>query len=80
MANGRVFKYGDRENQLGDYFLKLLPANKTQRALAGFGIHGTPDETTVTRSLSNGCIRMRNADVEKLYCIVPSGTPVTITD
>ena len=79
-ADGRVFKYGDRENQLGDYFLKLLPANKTQRVLAGFGIHGTPDETTVTRSLSNGCIRMRNADVEKLYCIVPSGTPVTITD
>ena len=39
-----------------------------------------PDETTVTRSLSNGCIRMRNKDVEKLYCLVPSGVPVVIRD
>lgn len=77
-SDGRVFKHGEKENQLGDYFLKLVFTQKNQRARDGFGIHGTPDETTVTRSLSNGCIRMRNADVEKLYYLVPSGTPVYI--
>lgn len=79
-SDGRIFKHGEKENQLGDYFLKMIPARKTQRQRAGFGIHGTPDETTVTRSLSNGCIRMRNADVEMLYYLVPAGVPVHITD
>lgn len=79
-SDGRIFKHGEKENQLGDYFLKMIPARKTQRQRAGFGIHGTPDETTVTRSLSNGCIRMRNADVEKLYYLVPAGTQVNIRD
>jgi LysM repeat protein len=79
-SDGRIFKHGEKENQLGDYFLKMNPSHKTQRQRAGFGIHGTPDETTVTRSLSNGCIRMRNADVEMLYHLVPSGTRVCITD
>ncbi|MBR1953081.1 MAG: L,D-transpeptidase family protein [Lentisphaeria bacterium] len=77
-SDGRIFKHGEKENQLGDYFLKLVSVSKKQRARQGFGIHGTPDETTVTRSLSNGCIRMRNADVEKLYYLVPSGTQVYI--
>ena len=53
-------------------------AGKPGMPLLGYGIHGTPDETTVSRSLSNGCVRMRNKDVEKLYVLVPSGVPVTI--
>ena len=78
LADGRVFKYGQPENQLGDYFLKLAPVTAPGRPLLGYGIHGAKDEAAVGRSLSNGCIRMRNADVEALYYIVPSGTRVVI--
>ena len=79
-GDGRVFKYGENGNQLGDYFLKLAAVGNPKRPLLGYGIHGTPDETTVTRSLSNGCIRMRNIDVEKLYYLLPAGVPVEIRD
>ncbi|MBQ9501023.1 MAG: L,D-transpeptidase family protein, partial [Lentisphaeria bacterium] len=78
--DGRVFQHGESGNELGDYFLKLAAAGTPDRPLLGYGIHGTPDESSVMRSLSSGCIRMRNAEVEKLYHIVPAGTPVEIGD
>ena len=78
LPDGRVYKYGQPENQLGDYFLKLAPVQAPGRPLLGYGIHGAKDESAVGRSLSNGCVRMRNADVEALYYIVPSGTRVVI--
>ncbi|HET7657277.1 MAG TPA: L,D-transpeptidase family protein [Bacillales bacterium] len=43
-----------------------------------FGIHGTNRPYLVGRSVSSGCIRMRNRDVEELYPKVPVGTPVDI--
>lgn len=80
LPDGRVFKYGDAENQLGEYFLKLAPSSAPGRPLLGYGIHGAKDESTVGRSLSSGCIRMRNADVEALYYLVPTGTQVSVTE
>ena len=80
MPGGGVVKYGDPENPLGNYFLKLAPTGSPDRPLLGYGIHGTQDESDITRSLSNGCIRMRDADVSKLYIIVPARTPVEIID
>lgn len=77
---GKVIKYGDPENMLGDYFLKLAPTGTPDKPLLGYGIHGTRDDASVTKSQSNGCIRMHNADVETLYRIVPSRTPVEIVD
>jgi lipoprotein-anchoring transpeptidase ErfK/SrfK len=41
-------------------------------------IHGTPQPWTIGRRSSHGCIRMRKADVERLYDIVAMGTPVFI--
>lgn len=41
-------------------------------------IHGTPQPWTIGRRSSHGCIRMRRADVEKLFDIVAVGTPVFI--
>lgn len=78
--DGRVYPYGDPENQVGSRFLKLAPAATPTNPFLGLGIHGTPDESTVTRSLSSGCIRMRNAEVEFLFMLVPVRTPVEIID
>jgi lipoprotein-anchoring transpeptidase ErfK/SrfK len=41
-------------------------------------IHGTPEPWSIGHRSSHGCIRMKRADVEQLYDIVPDGTPVFI--
>jgi hypothetical protein len=44
----------------------------------GYGIHGTDHPETVGQSVSHGCVRMRNEDIERLYPMVAIGTPVYI--
>ena len=44
----------------------------------GYGIHGTTDPASIGSHATAGCVRMRNADVEELYAIIPEGTQVTI--
>ena len=44
----------------------------------GYGIHGTNAPESIGRSVSHGCVRMRNEDIERLYDMVPVGTPVYI--
>ena len=41
-------------------------------------IHGTPEEGRIGRPASHGCIRMRNADVIRLFDDVAVGTLVDI--
>lgn len=41
-----------------------------------YGIHGTIDDSSVGRAVSNGCIRMHNEDVEELYALISPGTQV----
>jgi hypothetical protein len=43
-------------------------------------IHGTPPTEPMGVPRSHGCIRMRNADVVRLFDLVPAGTPVLIGD
>ena len=44
----------------------------------GYGIHGTDTPSSIGRSASHGCVRLRNEDIETLYRMVPIGTPVYI--
>ena len=44
-----------------------------------YGIHGTNHPDSVGHYVSNGCIRMHEEDVEKIYDMVEVGTPVEIT-
>ena len=43
-------------------------------------IHGTPEERTIGRPASYGCVRMRSGDVMQLYDIVGRGAKVTIVN
>lgn len=45
-----------------------------------YGIHGTDKPYSVGSSMSHGCIRMRNRDVEELYPLIPVGTRVKIME
>ena len=44
-----------------------------------YGIHGTNKPESIGHYVSNGCIRMREQDVEALFDLVEIGTPVEIT-
>jgi len=62
------------------------PANPLGERWVGFahgdgwtvGIHGTPRPELLGQAVSGGCIRMRNADVIRVYERVRLGTPVIV--
>jgi lipoprotein-anchoring transpeptidase ErfK/SrfK len=43
-----------------------------------YGIHGTPEPSTVSKTQSHGCIRLTNWDADELAGMVAAGTPVVI--
>jgi lipoprotein-anchoring transpeptidase ErfK/SrfK len=43
-----------------------------------YGIHGTPEPSTIDKTQSHGCIRLTNWDAEELAGMVAAGTPVVI--
>src|SRR3954471_5665147 len=43
-----------------------------------YGIHGTNNPSSIGKSVSHGCIRMKNKDVLELASMVPVGTSVHI--
>jgi lipoprotein-anchoring transpeptidase ErfK/SrfK len=53
----------------------VQPKLPTRGSLA---IHGTNDGGGIGRAITEGCIRMHNADVLKVSAWVPSGSPVVI--
>ena len=44
----------------------------------GYALHGTDEPNSIGTSVSHGCVRLRNEDIETLYQMVPVGTPVYI--
>ena len=59
-------------------WLRGLEAQNAHAFQRGIYIHGTPQEKTIGRPASYGCIRMKSSDVEELYNRVPVGTVVQI--
>jgi len=74
--DGRVLKYGDPRNILGTRWIGF----KENDRYRGYGIHGTDDENTIGRNVSNGCVRMRNADVEEVFSMLMPGDAVEIVE
>lgn len=76
--DGKIYKFGEKENVLGTHWLKIDPAGDTDKAFVGYGIHGTWDKGSITKSMSNGCVRMVNEEVGELFNYIPRRTPVKI--
>ena len=76
---GRAIPFGTKENVLGTRWMALKPVGNTDQHLRGYGIHGTWKPESIGSKCSNGCIRMRNEEVEELFTIVPYKTSVKIT-
>lgn len=66
--------FGDPQNPLGT---RWLAWNLDGRGTS-LGFHGTNDPTSVGQRISDGCIRMRNEDVEQLFEILPVGAEVRV--
>lgn len=60
------------ENPLGSRWLGF--------DLPEYGIHGTRDPRSIGKPVTKGCVRLKNADVEELFTLLPKGTQVTIVD
>ncbi|MFR9553048.1 MAG: L,D-transpeptidase [Rikenellaceae bacterium] len=58
----------------GDYFIRLLTPPHT-----GIGIHGTHAPRSIGSRASEGCIRLKNKNLRRLYPYVYLGMPVMIT-
>jgi lipoprotein-anchoring transpeptidase ErfK/SrfK len=41
-------------------------------------LHGTDDPASIGRAATHGCVRLANADMRRLFALVPAGTPVSI--
>src|SRR5436189_1833288 len=59
-------------------WLKGLEASNAHAFSRCIYIHGTPEEKTIGRPASYGCIRMKSQDVTDLYAQLPIGTLVEI--
>ncbi|MFI0396227.1 L,D-transpeptidase [Paracoccus jiaweipingae] len=66
---------GGPKNPLGARAMYLYDAKGNDTAIR---IHGTTEPGSIGRSVSNGCIRMRNEAVMDLFDQVPVGTPVYV--
>jgi lipoprotein-anchoring transpeptidase ErfK/SrfK len=61
-------------------WLRGLEASNAHAFSRCIYIHGTPEEKTIGRPASYGCIRMKSRDVAKLYAQLPVGAIVEIVD
>ena len=61
------------KNAYGNWFIRLKTYPHT-----GIGIHGTHDPNSIGTRATEGCIRLNNADLDKLQPLVKMGMKVTI--
>ncbi|HIU64506.1 MAG TPA: L,D-transpeptidase [Candidatus Avacidaminococcus intestinavium] len=65
---------GEIAGAYGPWFISL------ETGWDGIGIHGTHDPASIKTMVSEGCIRMHNADLEELLPKVVEGTKVIIEE
>ena len=65
---------GEIEGAYGPWFISL------ETGWDGIGIHGTHDPASIRAMVSEGCIRMNNADVEELKAKIEPGAKVMIQE
>ena len=66
----------------GDYAYGLSGYSPTLQSFDGYdaeiGLHGTGDPSSIGHSVTHGCVRLNNADIDSLVPMLPLGTPVEI--
>jgi lipoprotein-anchoring transpeptidase ErfK/SrfK len=65
--------YGDKRNVLGTRWMAFEES-------PSLGIHGTTQPESIGKKISNGCVRMFNADVEEVYDLIPKGAKIVVEE
>ena len=76
VSDKRVLAEDGGGGDLGSRWLGLNTQGR--RHIKQVGIHGTNDPDSIGGYTSLGCVRLHDADVEKIYDSLPVGTKVTI--
>lgn len=63
--------FGDPENPLGTRWISW-------DGRVGYGYHGTWEPEAIGTAASDGCVRLRNEDVERLFEILPVGAEIDV--
>ena len=71
-----VYKYGHPKNVLGTRWIGF----EDKDDLYGYGIHGTTEPDSIGKDMSNGCIRLKNENVEELFDFVKANTRVVMQE
>ena len=66
---------GGLKNPLGARALYLFQGNQDTL----YRLHGSPEWSSIGKSVSSGCVRLMNQDIIDLYDRVPNKTPVLVT-
>lgn len=64
---GERFAASDPKNPIGERWIGLDGLDEASRGHTGFGVHGTIEPDSIGRSMSMGCIRLGDRDVEIVY-------------
>ncbi len=75
------FEGGDPKNPVGPVWLALEGTDGAAVGKQSYGIHGTVDPDSIGKQASEGCIRLRNDEAEKVYnLVVPHKSVVIVKD
>jgi lipoprotein-anchoring transpeptidase ErfK/SrfK len=78
---GQIVAADDPNNPLAERWIGLVGVSGEAVGQQRYGIHGTIEPESIGRSVSLGCIRMYNEDVEALYTyLVERHSTVTVLD
>ena len=69
-----IYQFGDPKNILGTRWIGF----EDKKGLYGYGIHGTTDPDSIGKEMSNGCVRLKNEDVQDLFDYVKTKMTVVI--
>ncbi|MBV21596.1 MAG: hypothetical protein CMJ61_05470 [Planctomycetaceae bacterium] len=73
-GKGELLPYGHPDNPLGTRWLGWHRGGEK----SSFGIHGTREPEGVGERVSQGCVRMRNGEVEELFELLPRGARIRV--
>jgi len=72
------FKAGDPRNVLGGYWIRLDEQGIGRTGIGLHGYTGSTPENWLGKSTSNGCVRLLQVDIDRVFELALEGTPVTI--
>jgi lipoprotein-anchoring transpeptidase ErfK/SrfK len=78
---GAIVSADDPTNPLGERWIGLEGVSGEALSQERYGIHGTNEPDSIGKSVSLGCVRLHNADVEQVYTYLIEGkSTVTIVE